>query len=170
MTSRACSPEIDGDESTYLEDSRRVVVDGVDTRTILPEEEHASQEQTPHQVRALSKCLEGLPEPNTHGGLLSFVGLVNSRNFFGDVDIGSGQLTDPAEILHSIAAALMEEQPPRRFPDPQGTHEQQTRRNQLNGKGNNPLLAVWRHVLLDTILQKNKTVSMHEGGDQKRKF
>lgn len=72
---------------THREDSGRVVVDCVDTRSVLPEEEHASEEQSPHHVGASSESLEGLPESKTDSSLLVLVGLVNGSHFFGNVDI-----------------------------------------------------------------------------------
>lgn len=103
---------------TDLEDSGRVVVDSVDTGSILPEEEHAAEEQTPHQVRAGSKRLEGLPESETDGRLLVLMGLVNGSNFFGNIHIRSVQLADPAKVFHSLLALVVKEEPARRLAHP----------------------------------------------------
>lgn len=71
----------------------------------------------------MAESLDGLPEPNTDGTLLRLVGLVDSCDLFCDVEVGGRQLTDPAKVVHSFLAAVMEEQPTRRFPDPQRTNE-----------------------------------------------
>lgn len=80
------------------------------------------------------------------------VGLVNSSHFFGDVDICRLQLTDPAEVLHGLLSAVVEEKPARRFPDPQGTSEKHTGRDDLDGKWNDPLLMFLGQSLLNTVL------------------
>lgn len=141
-----------GEQVTHSEDSRRVVVDGIDTRAVLPEEKHTSQEQTPHHVRALGKCLERLPEAETNNGLLGLVGLVNGSNFFRDIEIRGGKLADPAEVVHRLLSVAVEEEPTGRFPNPQRTHKKHTSRNQLDGKWNKPLLTARLDMLLNTIL------------------
>lgn len=137
---------------TYTEDGGRVVVDGVDARSVLPEEEHASEEQSPHHVRAGSESLEGLPESNTDSRLLMLMGLVNGSDLFSDIDVGGLQLTDPAKVLHSLLAAVVKEKPARGLADPQGTSEKHASRDDLNGKWNDPLLVVNRQSLLNTVL------------------
>lgn len=137
---------------TYREDSRRVIVDSVDARTILPEEEHAAEEKTPHQIWAPCERLEWLPEAQAHHSLLRFMSLINSSDLFSDVDISGSQLTDPAEILHSCGPAILEEEPAGGLAEPQSTNEKHAGRNDLNGKRNNPLLVVFGEGLLDTIL------------------
>lgn len=114
---------------THREDSRRVVVDGINTRAVLPKEQHTSQEQAPHYVRALTKRLEGLPEAEAHDSLLLFVRLVNGSNFFGDVQIRGSKLADPAEILHCLLSAVVEEEPTGRLTNPQGANEKHTSGN-----------------------------------------
>lgn len=92
-----------------LEDGRRVVVDGVDTGSVLPEEEHAAQEQTVAEKRTVLESLEGLEEAHADGGLLLLVSLVDSSNLLGDVDITGGQLADPAQVVHGLGTVLVEE-------------------------------------------------------------
>ena len=121
--------QLAGVRSYRFENCGRVVVDGVDTGSILPEEEHASQHQTVHNISAGGEGLEGLPEANTNGRLLVFKGLVDSGNLFGDVDVVGIQLADPAKVIHRLAATVLEEQPAGRFLDPQGSSEKQTRGN-----------------------------------------
>lgn len=51
------------------ENGRGVVVNGVDTGAVLPEEQHAAQEQAPLQIGTGTKGLEGLPEAESNSGL-----------------------------------------------------------------------------------------------------
>jgi hypothetical protein len=140
---------------TYrLENSRRVVVDGVDTGTVLPEEEHTAQHETVHDALVGGKGLERLPEANTNGASLILKGLVDGGNLFGDVNVVGVQLANPAKILHRLTATVLEEEPTRRFLDPQGTGEEEAGRDKLNGKWNDPLLMVLGHVLFNTVLSK----------------
>lgn len=138
-----CAP-CRSERGTDLENGGRVVVDGVDTGSVLPEEEHAAEEQTPHQVRTSGKGLKGLPETETDGRLLVLMGLIDGSNFFGDIDIGSLQLADPAEVLHGLAALVVKEKPARGLAHPQGTNEQQTGWDDLHSKRNEPLLMIIR--------------------------
>ena len=70
-----------------FEDSWGVVVDGVDARTVLPEEEHTAQHQTVHDTLVRGEGLERLPEANTNGASLVFKGLINGGNLFGYVNV-----------------------------------------------------------------------------------
>lgn len=91
------------------EDSRAVVVDGVDTGRVLPEEQHATQEEAVLQARRLEDSLEGLPEAQTNSSNLLLDGLVNSSHLLGDVNISFIELTNPAEVLHGLLATTLEE-------------------------------------------------------------
>lgn len=137
---------------THSEDSRRVVVDSIDTRAVLPEEEHTSQEQTPHHVGALGQGLERIPEAETNNGLLGLVCLVNGSNFFRDVEIRRSKLADPAEVLHRLLSAAVEEEPTGGFPNPQGSREKHTSGNELDGKRNDPLRMARLDMLLNAVL------------------
>lgn len=103
---------------TYREDCGRVKVDGIDSRSILPEEQHASEEQSVLHVGSGGQCLKGLPQTDTDGRLLRLGGMVNSGHLLGDVDFRGIQLADPAKVLHSLAAAVLQEEPSRRLSDP----------------------------------------------------
>ena len=98
-----------GLDTEGLEDGGRVVVDGVDTGSVLPEEEHATQEQTVAEKRAVLESLEGLEEAHTNSSLLLLVSLVDSSNLLGDIDITGGQLADPAQVFHGLGTVLVEE-------------------------------------------------------------
>lgn len=121
---------------THLEDSRGVVVDGVNAGTVLPEEKHATQEQTPHDTLVATGRLEWLPEANTDGRPLLLQGLINSADLLHHVDIGLGQLADPAKVLDGFLATATGEQPTGGLADEDATDQQETGRDQLNSEGN----------------------------------
>jgi hypothetical protein len=154
---------------THLEDGGRIVVNGVDTGSILPEEEHAAEEQTPHDIGASGKGLEGFPETDADSRSLVLMGLVNGGNFFCDVHIICIQLANPAEVLHGLLALVVKEQPARGFPNPQGTYEKQAGRDYLDGKWNEPLLMVIRQGLLNTVLLSSKVsiLQISETGNER---
>ena len=139
---------------TNLEDSRRIVVYGIDARSILPEEQHASQEKTPQEEWALAGGLEGLPKTDTDRSLLRLMGLVNSSHLFSDVHVGGSQLTDPAQIFHSLRPAVVQEEPARGFPHPDGAQEKETGWDQLDSEWNNPLSMRRLQVLFYTVLNR----------------
>lgn len=144
---------------TYLENGGGVVVDGIDTRSVLPEEKHTSQEQTVAEERPGAKSLEGLPESHANGGPLFLDSSVNSGNLLSDVHVTRGQLTDPAKVVHGLRALVVQEQPSGGFPHPKRAEQQHTRGNQLDSEGNNPLLVVIRNMLLNTVLDNQEMIS-----------
>ena len=137
---------------TYLENSGRVVVNGVDTRSVLPEEQHAAQEQAVHDLVVGVSSLEGLPEAKTNGRALLFQGLVNGADLLNDVDVVLGKLAHPAQVLDSLLTATTGEQPTRGLPDKDATDQQKAGRDKLYGKGNDPLFVAGGHSRVDTIL------------------
>lgn len=141
---------------TNLEDSGGVIVDGVDTGAILPEEEHATQEKTVHDTLVGTSGLEWLPEANTNGCALLLQGGVNSTNLLNHVDIILGQLTDPAKVLNSILTTAAGEQPTGRLADEDTTNQQEAGRDQLDSEGDQPLLVAGSQSLGDTILKANR--------------
>lgn len=56
-----CAYDTDG-----LEDCGRVVVDSIDSRSVLPEEERATKEETVGDFGVVGECAEGLPEAQTN--------------------------------------------------------------------------------------------------------
>lgn len=137
---------------TYREDGGRVVVDGIDARPILPEEQHASDEQPPLQIRSPAKRLEGLPETNTDGRLLLLVDLVDGGNLLGDVHVRGLQLANPAQVLHALTSAVLEKEPARGFANPQRPCKEQAGGDQLHGERDDPLLTAGRQMLFDAVL------------------
>lgn len=138
----------------YLENGRRIVVNSIDARAILPEEEHATQEQTPHNTLVGAGSLEWLPEANADGRALLLQGLVDGTNLLNHIDVILGQLTDPAKVLDSFLATTTTEQPTGRLADEGTTDQKKTGRDQLNGERNQPLLVAGSQGLGDTILRR----------------
>lgn len=99
---------------TYrFEDSRAVIVDGIDTRSILPEEQGAAEEQTPLDLIVGSGSLERLPETNADSTALLLQSLVNGTNLLNHIDIVLGKLANPTEVLDGLFAATASEEPTR---------------------------------------------------------
>lgn len=96
-------------DTNALEDGRGVVVDGVDTRAVLPEKEHASQEQAVHDFFVGGSSPEGLPEPKADRRALLFQGLVDGTNLLNNVDIVFGQLANPGQVLDGLLATTLRE-------------------------------------------------------------
>jgi len=96
-------------QMTHFEHGRRVVVDRVDARGILPEEERATQEQAPHDTLVAAGGLEGLPESKTDSRALLLQGLVYGTNFLNHIDVGLVQLAHPAKVFDSLLAAITSE-------------------------------------------------------------
>lgn len=139
---------------SHLEDSRGVVVDGVNAGAILPEEEHATQEQTPHDTLVATGRLEWLPEANTDGRALLLQGLINSIDLLNHVDIALGQLADPAKVFDGFLATTTGEQPTGGLADEGAANQQETGRDQLNSERNQPLLVARSEGLGNTILDE----------------
>ncbi|KAI6764070.1 hypothetical protein HG530_007859 [Fusarium avenaceum] len=102
-----------------------VIVDGVDTRTILPEEHHTAKEEAPLDVSALERT-EWLPETSTDFSVVAVKLLVHVANFFDD--------------------------PTRRLLDPEGAEKQHAGGNELNSEGDDPLLVARSHGLSKSIV------------------
>lgn len=117
-------------DATYrFEDSRTVIIDGIDARSVLPEEQRTSEEQTPHDLLVGSGGLKGFPETNANTMALFLQSLVNGTNFLDHIDIVLRQLADPAKIFDCLLTATASKEPTRRFPDEVATNKQETRRN-----------------------------------------
>lgn len=101
-------------DATYrFEDSRAVIVDGIDARSVLPEEQRASEEQTPHDLLVGSSRLEWFPETNANTTALFLQSLINGTNLLNHIDMVLGQLADPAKILDCLLAATASKEPTR---------------------------------------------------------
>lgn len=139
-------------ETNALEHRGAIVVDGIDATAVLPEEEHASQEEAIHDFFVGSGGLERLPEAKANGGALLLQGLVDRADLLDHVYVIRRQLADPAEILNGIFPTSAREQPARRLFEENCTNEEQTGWNQLHSKGNDPLLVAGSQGFTDTVL------------------
>jgi hypothetical protein len=129
-----------------------IVVDSVNSGSILPHEQHASKEQAPHDLAVPSGGLEGLPETFTNRSGLLLKNQVKRSDFFNDVKVVGGQIANPAKILDGLLAAVLGHEPAGALPDPEGSEEKHTGGNELNGEGDDPLSVVGRKSLLDSIV------------------
>lgn len=144
-----------GSDTDAAEDGRRVVVDGVDTRTVLPEEKHAADEETPLQLGAGAKGLEGLPEAEANGLLLHLIDVVDAGDLLLNVGVGGLQLADPAQVLDGLLALVVQEEPAGRLWQQERADQEQSRRDQLHSEGDDPLLAALGETFLNTKLGRN---------------
>lgn len=112
---------------TYRENGRRVVVDGVDTGAVLPEEEHATNEETPLKLGTGTERLEWLPESESDSVLLHLVNLVDAGNLLLNIGVGVLKLANPAQVLDGLFASVLEEQPARGLRQQHGTKQEQSR-------------------------------------------
>jgi len=93
---------VGSDNAERLEDGWRIVVYGVDATSILPEKEHASEEESPLDLSASREKLEGLPEALATGSFLSLDVLIHGIHFLLDIEIVIGQLANPAKVLDCL--------------------------------------------------------------------
>lgn len=102
-TEDACGKEASAGsgDTERLEDGGRVVVDGVDTRSVLPQEEHGAEEETPPNL-GLAEGLERLPETDTVASAELLNGGLDGGDFLNNVQIGALEVPDPAEVLQSL--------------------------------------------------------------------
>lgn len=130
----ACSGDADG-----FEDGGTVVVDCVDAAAVLEEEEHAAEEEAPKDFALFEGC-EGAPEAGADVDAVVFDLCVDGCDFFDDVEVGWGEVADPAEVLHSLFTLSFGEEPAGGFLHPDGAEEKAAGGDQLHGKGDDPLL------------------------------
>lgn len=135
-----------------LEDGWRVVVDGVDTGGVLPEEERATEEESVHDLSVAAKSLEWLPETETDSVALGLNGSINGVDLLLHVDLVDAKLADPAEVAEGLLALALEHKPSWRLADPDGSDEEETSWDQLNSEGNEPLSVGWGQVLGESVL------------------
>lgn len=135
-----------------LEDSRAVVVDGVDAGSILPHKQHGTNEQPEHVFLAGKGRLDGVPEADANGGAEFLDGLVNGADFFNHVDVVCRQLSDPAQVLDAFLTLAADHQVSWRFADEEYTEKQEARRDQLDSKWDDPLLVAFGECGLHAVL------------------
>lgn len=145
-----------------LEDSGGVVVDGVDTGAVLPEEEHTTEEESPLNLVVTSDSLEGLPESKTDGGSLVFKSVVDESNLLDNVEVVDGKVTDPAKVLKTLLSSTFSDQPTRRLVKPERSKEKKTTGDELDSEGDLPLHAARLHSSGDTVVdpETDKTTNL----------
>jgi hypothetical protein len=95
-----------------LEDSGRIVIDGVNSRSILPEKQRASEEESPLNVSILGKDLEWLPESKASSSDLSLEIRVNGVKFLLDIYVIFIELANPAEVFDGFFSLSLGHEPP----------------------------------------------------------
>lgn len=138
--------------TNVLEDSWAVVVDGIDARTVLPEEESGTEEHSPLDLAVLGNGAERLPKAESDGRSLLLKGSINSSNLLHHVDVGRAQGSDPAKVLEGKLAAALAHEPSWRLLNEEETDEHKTSWDKLDGERNKPLLVGWCHGLRDSIV------------------
>lgn len=149
-------------DTDVLEDSWAVVVDGVDARTVLPEEESSTKEHSPLNLSVLGDSAEWLPEAESDSGSLLLEGSVDSSNLLHHVDVGGAQGSDPAKVLEGMLTATFAHKPSWRLFDEEETDEHETSWDELDGERNKPLLVGWCHGLRNSVVdpEANKSTNL----------
>jgi len=65
----------------------------------LPEEESATEEESPHDLPVIGYGLEWLPETEADSRLLMLNSIVDGRNFLLHVDVINRKISHPCKIL-----------------------------------------------------------------------
>lgn len=138
-------------DTDALEDGGTVVVDGVDTRAVLPEEEHASEEESPEDL-GLPQSAKWLPETSTNLRAVPLDLCITVRNLLDHVDVISREFSDPLQVTERLLTAALGEKPSGRLLNPEDADEKQACGNELNCKRNDPLPVAWGHGLSETIV------------------
>lgn len=139
-------------DADALEDRGRVVVDGVDSGGVLPEEESAAEEESVENLLVADEGSEWVAEAETDSRALKFECRVNLGNFFDEVDVVSGDVAEVLKVLDGFFSSPLAEEPTWRFLDEESSDEHETCRDELNGEGNHPLFCCWRHSGADTVV------------------
>lgn len=95
-------PSVSALNTNCLKNRRTVVVDGVDTRSVLPHEEETTEQESPLNLAVTTDSLERLPEALSNGCSLLFEGGIKHSDFLDDVDVLNGEVTDVAKVLQSL--------------------------------------------------------------------
>jgi len=145
-------------ESELLKDFGRVVVDGLDTREGL-EEDQSHTEQEPLSVVVDDKELLGDPE-QTRVSSESSLGLDTLGDFVqleSEVRVVLGDTTDSGKILDGLLTLVDHQQPSRGFGDEEGTDQEESSGEELDEHGELPLKPVRREGGLDGVVDPEST-------------
>lgn len=140
------------DDTDFLENSWGVIVDGVDSGCVLPEEERATEGETIHDFAVVGESFEWLPETKSDGGMLFFESGIDAGYFFEHVNIVLRELSDPAKVFESGGPITAAHKPSRRFSNEEESGEHEPSGNQLDGKWDDPLFAICWHSSGNSVL------------------
>ena len=88
-----------------------VVVDGVDSGSVLPEEQRSSEEESPLNMSVGCKKPEWLPEAHAATCHLALNISINGIHFFFDIDIIFVKFSDPTEVLDCLLSSPLRHEP-----------------------------------------------------------
>jgi hypothetical protein len=115
---------------THLENGRRVVVDGVDTGTVLPHEEGGGDEHAAEKEALSEELAEGGEESSADGGAVVLDLHVDLVDLVDDVGVLGVEATDEAKVLDRFVATVAGNEPTRRLADEEGdTSEENSARD-----------------------------------------
>ena len=141
-----------------LEDDGRVIVDGLNTREGL-EEDQSHTEQEPLSVVVDDKELLGDPE-QTRVSSESSLGLDTLGDFVqleSEVRVVLGDTTDSGKILDGLLTLVDHQQPSRGLGDEEGTDQEESSGEELDEHGELPLKPVRREGGLDGVVDPEST-------------
>lgn len=149
-------------DTNRLEDGGRVVVDGVDAGTVLEHEKETTDQESPLDLAVAADSQERLPESKTDSRSLLLVCSIDKGDFLNNVKLVACKLADPAKVLQALLTSALGEKPARSLLDPDTADQEKTTRDQLNGKGDKPLLVVRGQSLADSVVdpETDKTTDL----------
>ena len=100
-------------DADRFENGRSIVVDRVDARRILPQEERTTEEEAVSRLAVIDDGSEGLPEAQADRGSLRFDCVVDGVDLFLHVNVIRREPTEPAKVLDPLLAATFGEEPSR---------------------------------------------------------
>lgn len=139
-------------DTDRLENGRAVVVDGVDTRAVLEQEQETTKNESPLNSSTATNCLEWLPEAGANTSLLLLDCCVDKGNLLDKVQIVDLEIADPAEVLEGLFAAILGEQPAGRLLEPEGAHKKEPSGYQLDREWYQPLPVTRGHRFAQSVV------------------
>lgn len=118
----------------------------VDTREVLQHEKHVAKEETPEDLVVSQSKSDRLEE--ALGDVI--VGCFHHFNLLNDILVGRFEVSDPAQVLDGLLTAALAEEPAWCLSEHQTANQNHAGRDELDGKGNEPLCAAFRQSLADS--------------------
>jgi len=129
-------------DTDRTEESRRVVVDGVDTSTVLPHEERSSDEHSTEEESFSEDLTERCPESRSDGGTVVLDLNVDLVDLVDEIGFLRGKVSNEAKVLDGLISTVSGDQPTRGLLDEEGnTSKEHSSGDELNSERNEPLLA-----------------------------